>query len=46
MTAGRFAWRMRLEDGEVLVEGFDVVRLAADNRLESIIGFFGPFPEP
>ena len=43
---GRFAWQMRLEDGGVLVEGFDVVRLAADNRLESIIGFFGPFPEP
>lgn len=43
---GRFAWRMVSDAGEVIVEGFDVVRIAADGRFRSIIGFFGPFPEP
>ena len=43
---GRFAWRMWSDEGEVIIEGFDVVRLAADGRFQSIVGFFGPFPEP
>ena len=42
---GRFAWRMTSKDGELIVEGFDVVQLAADGRFTSIVGFFGPFPE-
>jgi hypothetical protein len=42
---GRFAWRMMSDDGELIVEGFDVVRIAADGRFQSVIGFFGPFPE-
>lgn len=42
---GRFAWRMTSNEGELIVEGFDVVRLAADGRFQSIVGFFGPFPE-
>jgi hypothetical protein len=42
---GRFTWRMTSEGGELIVEGFDVVRLATDGRFTSIVGFFGPFPE-
>ncbi|MDQ3955297.1 MAG: nuclear transport factor 2 family protein [Actinomycetota bacterium] len=42
---GRFSWRMESDDGELIVEGFDVVRIAADGRLQTVIGFFGPFPE-
>ncbi len=41
----RFAWRMESEKGDLIVDGFDVVRTAADGRLQSIVGFFGPFPE-
>lgn len=42
---GRFAWRMSSTDDEVIVEGFDVVRVDRAGRLQTIIGFFGPFPE-
>lgn len=42
---GRFAWRMTSDEGQPIVDGIDVVRVAADGRLSSIIGFFGPFPE-
>ena len=42
---GRFAWRMTSNEGEVIVDGFDVVRLATDGRFQSIVGFFGPFPD-
>jgi hypothetical protein len=41
----RFAWRMTSNEGEPIVDGFDVVRLATDGRFQSIVGFFGPFPE-
>ena len=41
---GRFSWRMESSAGELIVDGFDVVQLAADGRLRTIIGFFGPFP--
>ncbi|HEY7876175.1 MAG TPA: nuclear transport factor 2 family protein [Actinomycetota bacterium] len=40
----RFTWRMTSKDDEPIVEGFDVVRLAADGRFVSILGFFDPFP--
>lgn len=40
----RFTWRLTSAGGEVLVDGFDVVELAADGRVQTIIGFFGPFP--
>ena len=43
---GRFAWRMTSDAGELIVEGFDVVRIAPDGRFKSVVGFFGPFPEP
>lgn len=42
---GRFTWRMVSEEGEPIVDGFDVVRVADDGRFLSIVGFFGPFPE-
>lgn len=42
---GRFAWQMTSDAGELIVEGFDVVRVAPDGRFQSIVGFFGPFPE-
>ena len=40
----RFTWDMQTESGEPLVDGFDVARLAQDGRIDSILGFFGPFP--
>lgn len=42
---GRFEWRMTSNEDELIVDGFDVVRLATDGRLQSIVGFFGPFPQ-
>ena len=38
----RFTWRMVLADGKVLVEGIDFGELAADGKLQRIVGFFGP----
>lgn len=40
----RFTWRMEAENGDLLVEGFDVVRLDSDGRVQNIVGFFGDFP--
>ena len=42
----RFAWVMRDADGAVALEGMDFGELAADGRVASITGFFGPFPHP
>ena len=41
----RFSWRMQSDEDELIVEGFDVVRIADDGRFQTIVGFFGPFPE-
>lgn len=38
----RFGWAMRGRDGAVLIEGTDFGTLAADGRLQRIVGFFGP----
>lgn len=42
---GRFSWRMESDEDELIAEGFDVVQIAADGRLQTVIGFFGPFPK-
>ncbi|HUP75429.1 MAG TPA: nuclear transport factor 2 family protein [Acidimicrobiales bacterium] len=39
----RFAWVMRKGE-DVAVEGIDFGELAADGRIQRIVGFFGPFP--
>ena len=39
----RFAWVMRKGE-EVAVEGVDFGEIAADGRIQRIVGFFGPFP--
>jgi len=41
----RFAWVMTGPDGAVALEGMDFGTVAPDGRLESITGFFGPFPD-
>jgi hypothetical protein len=41
----RFAWAMRDDEGAVAIEGMDFGELAPDGRLQSITGFFGPFPD-
>ena len=41
----RFSWLMRDAQGAVAMEGIDFGTLAPDGRLQSITGFFGPFPE-
>jgi hypothetical protein len=40
----RFGWEMQGPDGATLMEGVDFGTLAADGRLASITGFFGPLP--
>jgi hypothetical protein len=40
----RFAWRVVGPSGDEVMEGVDFGRLAADGRLCSITGFFGPWP--
>jgi hypothetical protein len=40
----RFTWRMLGADGATMLEGIDFGELAADGRLASITGFFGPLP--
>jgi hypothetical protein len=39
----RYEWSVS-SGGEVLVPGFDVVAVNADNRVERVDGFFGPLP--
>jgi hypothetical protein len=41
----RFSWLMRDAQGNIAMEGMDFGTVAADGRLASITGFFGPFPE-
>ena len=41
----RFAWEMRDDKGAIAMEGMDFGEVAPDGRLESITGFFGPFPD-
>lgn len=39
----RFAWRAIRADGTSMVDGIDIAFISADgNRIERIIGFFGP----
>jgi hypothetical protein len=40
----RFAWAMQGPDGATVMEGVDFGVLAPDGRIQSITGFFGPFP--
>lgn len=40
----RFSWVMRDESGNVALEGMDFGEIAPDGRVQSITGFFGPFP--
>lgn len=40
----RFAWRLVVADGSVLVSGLDIGRVGSDGRLTEIIGFFGAQP--
>jgi hypothetical protein len=41
----RFSWVMRDATGNVALEGMDFGEIAPDGRVQSITGFFGPFPE-
>ena len=41
----RFAWELVAPDGAVTVSGVDVCLLAADGRLQCVVGFFGRLPE-
>jgi len=38
----RFGWAMHGPDGSAVLEGMDYGRLAADGRIQQIVGFFGP----
>jgi len=40
----RFGWEFVGADGNVVLAGIDVGELAADGRLQRIVGFFGPLP--
>ena len=40
----RFTWKMTGADGATIMEGIDFGELAADGRLQKIVGFFGPAP--
>lgn len=40
----RFGWHLVGPDGSVVVEGLEVASIAADGRLSSTLGFFGPIP--
>lgn len=42
----RFAWRLVDARGATVVEGVDFGEFAADGRLQRIVGFFGPVPQP
>jgi hypothetical protein len=42
----RFAWKLVNPQGGTVAEGIDFGELAADGRLQRIIGFFGPLPRP
>ncbi|AIA06960.1 nuclear transport factor 2 family protein [Streptomyces noursei] len=40
----RFGWELVAPDGSAPVAGFDVVRLAADGRIVSVLGFLDRVP--
>jgi hypothetical protein len=40
----RYGWRLVDGNGDVRLEGLDVVELDADGRLMRVVGFFGPLP--
>jgi hypothetical protein len=42
----RFAWKLVDPQGATVIEGVDFGELAADGRLQRIVGFFGPLPGP
>jgi len=42
----RFQWALAEGDAEALVIGTDVAVLAADNRMQSVTGFFDRVPAP
>jgi hypothetical protein len=41
----RFGWELAAPNGNVVVAGIDVGRLAPDGRLRGITGFFGELPK-
>ena len=40
----RFTWKITGADGATIMDGIDFGELAADGRLQKIVGFFGPAP--
>ena len=38
----RYGWELVAPDGSVPVSGVDFAQLAADGRLQRVVGFFGP----
>lgn len=40
----RFSWELRAEDGAAPVAGFDVITLAEDGRIRSVLGFLDRVP--
>ena len=40
----RYSWEIR-RDGELLLPGFDVAEVDAEDRVRRVLGFFGPLPE-
>ena len=43
--AARYQWSLTAPDGTVAVTGTDFARFGADNKLTSVVGFFGPIPQ-
>lgn len=40
----RYSWEIR-QNGDRLIEGFDVTEVDDDGRVVRVLGFFGPLPE-
>jgi SnoaL-like domain len=40
----RFGWKLQAPDGATRMEGIDIGQLAADGKLQSIVGFWGTNP--
>lgn len=40
----RYAWRIA-NDGQTVLEGFDVTEADDDGKVRRVLGFFGPLPE-
>lgn len=43
--AARYEWSLTAPDGTVAVAGTDFVRFGPDNKLASVVGFFGPIAQ-